>query len=202
MKRQPSLGKCELCTGTFSKASMTRHLAKCLDSIKHEKRKPAFHLSVEGGKIYWLHLAMSTTAPLSKLDRFLRDIWLECCGHMSSFHIGTVRYSHEPMDEGFRSSNYSEKSTTVAADKVLAVGSTFSYEYDYGSTTELRLKVLGLIESQMSSAVELLARNDPPEIFCDSCGAGSRHKCAPIAYGQKAAGSATNAQPLMNAAKK
>jgi len=152
---------------------MNRHLAKCLDSVKQEKRKSAFHLLVEGGKIYWLHLAMSTAAPLSKLDQFLRDIWLECCGHMSGFHIGTSRYSSQPMDDGLGGANYREKSTTVAAHKVFEVGSKFSYEYDYGSTTELSLKVLGLGEYPISAAVELLARNNPPEILCDNCGVGT-----------------------------
>jgi len=35
---------------------------------------------------------MPARATLTDLDGFLRDIWLECCGHLSAFDIGTVRY--------------------------------------------------------------------------------------------------------------
>lgn len=41
---------------------------------------------------YWLYLEMPARATLTDLDGFLRDIWLECCGHLSAFDIGTVRY--------------------------------------------------------------------------------------------------------------
>jgi len=46
-----------------------------------------------------MHVAVPATAPLSKLDDFLRHTWLECCGHLSAFEIGGKRYASEPMDE-------------------------------------------------------------------------------------------------------
>jgi hypothetical protein len=59
----------------------------------------------------------------------------------------------------------------IALNQVLEVGTTFAYEYDYGSTTELRLRVVGLREHEKAgNRVVLLARNDPPEIQCDVCG--------------------------------
>ena len=39
---------------------------------------------------------MPADATLADLDRFLRDIWLECCGHMSQFTIGKARYISHP----------------------------------------------------------------------------------------------------------
>jgi hypothetical protein len=126
----------------------------------------AFHLLVEGGaKLYWLHLAVAPDAPLSSLDTFLRQIWLECCGHMSAFSIGNARYSGHPMNE------MGDKSTRVPAGKILSVGEKFSYEYDFGTTTELALKVVGMRQTEAKrQAVQLLARNAPPPIHCDECG--------------------------------
>jgi len=37
-------------------------------------------------KNYWLYLDISMTSTLKSLDAFLREIWLECCGHMSAFY--------------------------------------------------------------------------------------------------------------------
>jgi hypothetical protein len=123
-------------------------------------------LVVEGrdAKAYWMHLAVPVTAPLSKLDSFLRDIWLECCGHMSGFEINGSRYASARME--------GEMSTRAPLRQVLEVGTKFIYEYDYGSTTELALKVVALRDQGTpKNAVQLLARNEAPQILCDECGA-------------------------------
>ena len=97
-KRTISNGKCSLCGGVFDKAAMTSHLKSCLrkqemagaaTAQKEAKRRPVFHLSVEGRYLpeYWMHLEVPAGATLDTLDRFLRDTWLECCGHMSEFEI-------------------------------------------------------------------------------------------------------------------
>src|ERR1035438_1184125 len=103
MSEPPSVGKCYLCNETFKKAAMTRHLAKCAGpavppaaaTAVEARTGASFHLLVEGryATAYWMHLAVPAAATLIKLDQFLRDIWLECCGHMSSFGIGGNRYS-------------------------------------------------------------------------------------------------------------
>src|SRR5947209_4813866 len=96
MARETSQGTCDLCKGTFPKASMTRHLTKCVAAHDAEqpgaakaKKGKLFHLVVEGkhDPRYWLHLEMPATATLGDLDGLLRDIWLECCGHLSAFRI-------------------------------------------------------------------------------------------------------------------
>jgi hypothetical protein len=169
MTRQQSMGKCSLCGETFGKAAMTRHLSKCSQAQTpaapaNQKTTPAFHLVVEGrwAKAYWLHLAAPANAPLRKLDEFLRRIWLECCGHLSAFAIGGIRYSVSPMEE--------ERGMGTPLSRVVDVGTKFTYEYDYGSTTELELRVVGLwSQDKPKVGVQILARNDPPEIKCDLC---------------------------------
>jgi len=49
-----------------------------------------WHLRVHEAynKDFWLDLEMTGSASLDKLDKYLRAIWLECCGHLSKFTIG------------------------------------------------------------------------------------------------------------------
>jgi late competence protein required for DNA uptake (superfamily II DNA/RNA helicase) len=54
-------------------------------------------------------------------------------------------------------------------NQVLEVGMRFFYEYDYGSTTALALKVVALRE-RGSAKVQLLARNEAPQVTCQRCG--------------------------------
>ena len=54
---------------------------------------------------------------------------------------------------------------------VLQPGKRFYYDYGFGSTTKLTLKVLGFIEPVLDpDDIHLLARNDLPEIACRQCG--------------------------------
>ena len=52
------------------------------------------HLVVEGYRLpmYWMHLQVAFETTLATLDRFFRDTWLECCGHLSVFRIGGYNY--------------------------------------------------------------------------------------------------------------
>jgi len=172
MSKQQSMGKCNLCGELVGRASMTRHLSACCQREPSrllpvsEKRLnvPSFHLAVEGraAAAYWMHLAMPLTAPLSKLDGFLRHTWLECCGHLSAFEIDRKRYASRAIDK--------EMSMRARLSEVLNVGMKFFYEYDYGSTTALVLKVVALREQGLpKGAVQLLARNEAPQVSCQRC---------------------------------
>lgn len=166
------MGKCNLCEEIVGRASMTRHLSACRQPKASEplpaseKRPPVpnFHLVIEGRytKAYWMHVAVPLNAPLSKVDDFLRDTWLQYCGHLSAFEIGGKRYAYQPMDE--------EMSLGAQLSEVLDVGMKFSYQYDYGSTTALVLRVVGLREHGLpKGAVQLLARNEAPQVSCQRC---------------------------------
>ena len=172
MSKPQSMGKCNLCGEIVSRASMTRHLQACsppeASGPSPASRKqifgPNFHLAIEGrdAKAYWMHVAVPLTAPLSKLDDFLRHTWLECCGHMSAFEVGGKRYASGPMDK--------EMSMRTRLSEVLEVGVKFFYEYDYGSPTALVLKVVALREHGLPKvAVQLLARNEAPQVSCQRC---------------------------------
>jgi hypothetical protein len=69
-----------------------------------------------------------------------------------------------------------DRSLDVSLEKVLKVGQKFSYEYDFGSSTDLTLKVLsereGVVEDQDEDEdpFEILARNIEPVMLCKMCG--------------------------------
>ncbi|MBT9144001.1 MAG: hypothetical protein DDT29_02415 [Dehalococcoidia bacterium] len=127
-----------------------------------------------------MHLSVPVNATLEDLDGFLRDIWLECCGHLSAFTIEGTRHSISPIGE------YDERGMKVALSDVLASGIKFYHEYDFGTTTELTLRVVSEHEGEdKSESIQLLARNDPPLIACDSCGKIATQVCTECIWSGK-----------------
>jgi len=184
MAAETSTGKCLLCGATVGKSSMTRHVKSCkknkTDGSGPEKT-PVFHLVVEGRYLpeYWLHLEVQAEAGLRDLDAFLRSIWLECCGHLSAFTIDGEQYLPEEALEDDEACM-----DDVSMKDVLTPGKTFFHTYDFGTSTELQLRAVSQSESAQSesapndSAIELLARNDPPEIACGTCGEPAVQVCS------------------------
>jgi hypothetical protein len=258
VEKEVSTGKCNYCGQTFPKSGMTNHLKACkkrkaaleaLEKSPGGEKTRLFHLQVEGryGPMYWMHLEAPAEATLAELDQFLRDIWLECCGHLSDFIIEKKRYQndepdfdtdfHVPAiflmgDDNLEERLKEEEAELVEAEKeeggeqgptgaaweaaqkeearkfyaqfkdrftedyieeliereierdmgyklgeLLKPGMKFDHEYDFGSTTELRLKVVGEREGYRPAAsenrpglIEILSRNDAPKIMCDECG--------------------------------
>lgn len=176
-----SQGKCQYCKRILSKQGMSRHLYACEkrpgNSIKvpGDNSEKYFRITVEGyyAPEFWLYLDISAErATLKDLDQFLRDIWLECCGHMSAFEIGGTEYiSHDDRGCGDRSMN-------IKLGKVLENGMKFRYEYDFGSTTVLKLKVVSEHSGiKRRNKIELMARNILPEIKCAVCGGKATQIC-------------------------
>lgn len=138
---------------------------------KAEKTEKYFELLLYGAynKDYWLIIQIKENATLDDLDRFIRDIWVECCGHLSVFEIDGVSYEREPDDDfGW---GEPAKSTNHTLKQVLTTGMIFNYEYDFGSTTEIMVKVLDHYSAQkQNEKVVILSRNNSPEFACSICG--------------------------------
>lgn len=187
-----SMGMCYLCRKPYSRSGMTRHLKVCrsdadaYEPVQEAERRRStvrpeyFHIAVEGKDRpeYWLHIAIPKDAPLFELDHVLRDIWLECCDHMSRFVIGGVEYLDDECDDvELRDGS---RSMDVLLGDALASGARFSYEYDLGATTRLALRVVDAFRFPVAVEphVYLLARNHEPVIPC-ACGKGpARHVCS------------------------
>ena len=129
MAQAASKGNCYLCGGTISKTAFKKHLLEKHNDTADDAQTCKL-LKVEGTdeKAYWLYLDMPMSATLKTLDRFLRDIWLECCGHESAFFVG----------------NYEQLSKNTMVG-ILRDGCKLHCEYDFGSTTELTIAVVGTL---------------------------------------------------------
>jgi len=130
---------------------------------------------------YWMYLEAPAQATLGDLDKLLRKTWLECCGHLSAFEIAGVSYSSDDdMASGWGSG---DKSMKIKVDNVLEPGMKFSHEYDFGTTTELSLKVLSEREGEAKGkSIRILARNEAPVILCQSCGKPATQVCSQCVY--------------------
>lgn len=162
-------------TGSSQRTGIAKHLQTCKKRVdlyeKAEKTEKYFELLLYGAynKDYWLIIQIKENATLDDLDRFIRDIWVKCCGHLSVFEIDGVSYEREPDDDfGW---GEPAKSTNHTLKQVLTTGMIFNYEYDFGSTTEIMVKVLDHYSAQkQNEKVVILSRNNPPEFACSICG--------------------------------
>ena len=196
MPRIAASGKCELCGKSYRKSGMTRHLQSCLAKTgpcgePRSRHGNSVHLLVEDTERpeYWMHLMAPERCTLQELDQYLRDIWLECCLHLSSFTIGGTGYfcpdyfaaMEDDGENAFLSNLLTLTSLFEDEDKramdstlaqVVRAGAKFRHEYDFGSTTELTLRCLAELDGG-ADEIRLLARNDPPVIACLLCGASA-----------------------------
>lgn len=170
-------GFCKYCGKEYTRGGMLRHLSACGERKKAleaetGKRKSGYYELLLAGrynKAYWLIIEVRETATLRDLDQFIRDIWVECCGHLSEFNIYGERYEAFPAEDPFWGEP--AKSMNRKLSSVLSPGMEFTYEYDFGSTTELVVKVQDYRTGVWKKdAVTILSRNNPPEILCSVCG--------------------------------
>jgi SEC-C motif len=184
-------GSCALCGVAVTRATAQKHLAACApahDAVAGpEQRLIQFRVTAPGLPPYWLDIEVKAEARLDALDSFLRQIWLECCGHLSAFRVGPVKYFSRGYDFGFSRAfgslgrrRLSERSMTVKVrDALMSSDDALEYEYDFGSTTNLRLRVTGERTGRSGRpAVRLLVRNTPPEWPCAVCGQPASKVCA------------------------
>jgi hypothetical protein len=161
-----SEGKCVYCNQMFAKAGITKHLDKHLQDLEREQKttETAFHVKIQVDEMF-LHLLVSSGAQLVDLDEFLRAIWLECCGHMSSFKQKGKRYEIDYDDED---ADFGEPMSELIAN-IFKEDMVLQYDYDFGSTTALEIKVLKSYYVSVKEPITLLSRNKPLPIMCGMC---------------------------------
>ena len=169
-----SVGQCLYCQESFSKEDITAHLNGHLNELQRRQQVSvkAFHLRIESAFPYFegadnlfLNILIDGGVTLAFLDRYLREIWLECCGHQSAFHVKGKSYT-EDFDNP-KADIGENKRITLA--KLLVEGTVIDYEYDFGSTTALTITVEKELEVIVPASIQLLSRNEPLAIMCDTC---------------------------------
>ena len=156
----------------MSQRGISRHIETHLKQEDGEQRaaREYFHIKINGAheKYYWLNILAHSRASLLELDQFLRTIWLECCGHLSSFRINDELYQHQFEDD--MDSWHPTNDIDIPLTDILAEGMKITYEYDFGSTTSLELKVISKRRlTARTESIHLISRNKTPDIECSIC---------------------------------
>ena len=161
-------GKCYYCNKELTEKTIKRHIKNCGEmkrkieelSAVDKKLRNQFILSIKpkyNGNEYCIYLSIDENLGLIHIDQFMRDVWLECCGHLSAFKINGKFYQDYSMNTKLKD--------------ILVVNEKFEYEYDFGSTTYLKLEVIDVIKVPASfSQIEIIARNHEVKHFCEICG--------------------------------
>lgn len=187
MPRRPeNPGTCVYCGEIITKRGVAKHLDKCpkrqeaLAAAEDNSRpvETLWHLRVQDAndKDFWLDLEMVGSASLEKLDKYLRAIWLECCGHLSKFTIG----GWGGIDIG----------KARKADAIFKTGLMLRHLYDFGTTSETDIKVVGYREGKPTTKhpIALLARNQMPKYVCQECGQPAHWLCTECVYKEDKSG--------------
>ena len=166
-----SEGECKYCKKVFSAMAMSKHLLSFLEQKKANKEgNDNVFLIRASAEPFFVYFEANANAMLETVDDFLRGLWLECCGHMSAFNVHEERYNSygENLESDERRMNYRLSS-------LLSPGVIFSYEYDFGTTTELTLKVIEKRKGNLNK-IGIIARNDLPDFKC-KCGGQAKQIC-------------------------
>jgi hypothetical protein len=201
MKQTPkSEGKCFFYGGTFTKAGINCHLQIHLrQKVKENAVGQSYLVKIEtdphyGGFPYFLSLWLNGNTTMKNIDDFLRDIWLECCVHLSVFTNPKNRKQNDGIWGFFETVELLEKGKqkeyeklmeesndevpmSRKTDKVFYKGLKLEYEYDFGSSTDLLLTVVEDYPVKADKKIVLLSRNEPLEWLCDTCAEKHAKKC-------------------------
>jgi len=165
--------KCYYCNKELTEKNIKKHMKNCSEmkksidekKINDKKQRNQFILAIKSKYVndeYCIYLSIAGTLGLVHIDQFLRDIWVECCGHLSSFKI--------------KGKSYQDNQMNTQLNDILDIDEKFEYEYDFGSTTHLMLEVVDIIQVPSSfSQVEIIARNNEIRHECEICGTEAKH---------------------------
>ena len=201
-------GTCNVCGQTLLGTEARSHIARCIEagygiralrsSAEGRRRlsRRTVHISVRSPeRPHWMELGVRADTTLRELDRFLRSVWLECCGHLSHFDVGGVVYSmmvpmpgddfdFVPMDE--REEQWRHMGRAIGT--AIKPATWFEHQYDYGTTTELDLRhvnefeglaqALGPSQPWHGGKIAILARNHPLQSCCQ-CGRPAQWRIVP-----------------------
>lgn len=204
-------GKCSYCLSRFSGNTMEKHLISCESRQNFFKEFKKITLSPKTAgnrrkkvdevtyyllKIssaeypeYWLYVDLSEDLTLLNLDSFLRETWLECCGHLSSFIVMEETYESQIDKLTDRDSkNMRIKLKELLLEKDMNIG----YTYDYGDSTLLNIKVVSfqraITTKNRNKFIKISARNDDINYKCFDCKKEKATEICTICIYEKAGG--------------
>lgn len=171
-----------LCDKEITTSTALRHFKSC-DNVKDilNGEIDGYIISIKDkySSDYWLYIAVPSSFTLEDLDNFLRDIWVECCGHLSEFVINGVHYGSAEAVRASREFPFGPRllSAKKKLSAVLSKGLIFDYIYDFGSSTELILAVVDNVKLKDDDHIYVLGRNNKPNYKCVNCDNSAEYIC-------------------------
>ena len=150
-------GICYYCNKELTERTIKRHMKTCseIEKVIEEKKtechivRNQYVLSIKpkyDKDKYCMYLSIDGDLSLKHIDKFIRDIWVECCNHLSMFKISGCIFHQDDM--------------AVTINEIISEGSKMEYIYDFGSSTELELEVVEIKQVPVSySQIQIIARN-------------------------------------------
>ena len=94
-----------------------------------------------GDQHHWLETVIHVDTTLRQIDEFLRQVWMECCDHLSAFKFGELMAGCDLLDDDIRNTAHRiDTEWLVTFDtqfiRALLPGCSATHEYDFGSTSE------------------------------------------------------------------
>ena len=137
----PTDGGCTICGQTMTLRRMRGHLLGHFKEGAGGREGPAgaclVRITGYSPIRHWLYVRIGPRATLRTLDALLRDVWVDCCGHLSSFSTDETSYESSVGDPDMGYDDRETETMDVGAADVLSEYGSLRYEYDYGTTTEL-----------------------------------------------------------------
>jgi hypothetical protein len=184
-RKKQTRGKCVYCGREMAKGGMLKHLDVCEQRqqviAKADQKtgvdQPIFHLRTQDSwGDFWLDLEMPDSTTLKDLDRYLRAIWLECCGHLSRFSIGGWGGEEIPMK--------------TRIDQIFNRAEELIHIYDFGTSSTTHVKRIRMREGKPTTPhpIALMARNSLPEAECMECDQPAKWLCMECLYEEEESG--------------
>ena len=165
------INKCSLCNRDLSSRAILNHLKKCIpyylgDPLGRQAKTDLLQIRVNATTgFHCMDIEIAGAEPLLSFDKFLRSVWLECCGHLSTFELAQSRASTRtpiPMSE--------------TVERLFSFNMGVYYIYDYGESTDLDIRLMGRRTGEAPPppvGVRLLSRNIPNEHLDENEGTNS-----------------------------
>ena len=158
MMARASKGHCFKCGAMLGRVAMLNHVQKERSEFGNDEKCTILEIS-SFSKSFWMVVEAGEDTNLKELDIFLREAWMECCGHLSMF----VPKSNTPWREKEIS-----KSKMISS---FLEGPELAYLYDFGTTSYAQIKVISTSSREKcKGSIRILARNDPVHPRCEKCG--------------------------------
>ena len=179
-KKELPKGCCNFCREVMTKRKLFNHLEKCgerqkavekAESGKTDSQK-LYHLraKLQYAPKFWLDWEVKDSAKLKDLDKYLRSIWLECCGHLSQFSSGNFFNNEISME--------------TKVENVFKKEKAIYHSYDFGTTSETIIEMISVREGKPLSKhpIFLMSRNEMPEENCLECEESATQICIECLY--------------------